>query len=149
MVYGRIPPEHVPDVVKKGRMERVDTQRRAASLLLVEDSSVMAATLSALLHGEGFGVTSCGNGSAALEHIRSATYEIALVDFQMPGMNGAEVVRHLRETCPGLFLVGMSLDDRRRSAFLTAGADAFVDKRYLDRDLLQILGRRRKEGDVG
>lgn len=78
-------------------------------ILIVDDdqdgSTMMAKFLSAL----GYQTEVARDGYAALERIESQSYGIAIIDYRMPGMNGVELFRQMREKHPDLaaiFLTG-------------------------------------------
>ena len=84
----------------------------ARAVLLVDDNVIQAATRQAILKREGFYVFVALSPLRALEQIFSADFpaEIGLVitDHVMPGMNGAEFVRRLRETHSALPILVIS-----------------------------------------
>ena len=74
----------------------------------------------------------CGeavNGQDALDHVKRAHPDVVLLDFTMPGMNGLQVARKVRELCPECRIVVLSQYD---VAALVKGSprdvDAFVSK---------------------
>lgn len=77
-----------------------------ASILLVDDNAIQAATRQAILRRAGYFVVAALNPQRALEQIRDAKLaeEIGLVitDHVMPLMTGVEFVRHLRKLFPRL-----------------------------------------------
>jgi DNA-binding response OmpR family regulator len=78
--------------------------RMPATLLLIDDNAVQAATRQTILKRAGYFVIAALNPSRALEQIQGGEFpaEIGLVitDHVMPGMNGADFVRALRVTNP-------------------------------------------------
>ena len=79
----------------------------------------------------------------ALELMRDHTYDLVLVDLYLPGpMDGAELVRTLRTTEADLPVIGFSVGGVvARDAFLSAGADLFLDKPVMMRDVFTTLER--------
>jgi CheY-like chemotaxis protein len=99
---------------------------------VVDDDPVMLKLLVHCLTEGGFDVVSASSGEAALETIIEARPDCVVLDIMMPGMDGMEVCRRLREA-PALSrtkIVMMSgklyEPDRRRA--LATGADAFIPK---------------------
>jgi CheY-like chemotaxis protein len=85
-------------------------------VLLVDDDHDVRTVAAQLLEELGCEVESVDRGEAALELARrGAAFQAALIDFAMPGLNGGETARRLRELEPGLPVVLMSgyadLDD--------------------------------------
>jgi len=89
-----------------------------ASILLVDDDNAVREVTRAMLHELGYAVREAGSGGAALDVLaREPKIDLMIVDFAMPGMNGAEVARQAqarRPSLPILFVTGFS--DRSRMA---------------------------------
>jgi signal transduction histidine kinase/CheY-like chemotaxis protein len=90
------------------------------TVLLVEDNEDIRTTLAELLRRRGHDVVEAENGEGAIEIARGRGPDVALVDIGLPGLDGFEVARRLREVAPAIRLVAMtgygSPDDRRRGA---------------------------------
>src|SRR5262249_5393827 len=90
----------------------VRTGRRAsgATILLVDDDAAVREVTAAMLQELGYGTIEAGSGGAALELIETQPeIDLVLVDFAMPGMNGAELARQVcikRPALPILFITG-------------------------------------------
>jgi PAS domain S-box-containing protein len=125
--------------------ERLPAGRR---ILLVEDNFDAAELLAEYLGSLGHAVTVAHDGPAALEAARATAPEIVLLDIGLPGMDGYEVARRLREETRGAGPVLVALtgygqeEDRRRSR--EAGFAQHLTKPFepsaLDR-VLETLGR--------
>ena len=70
---------------------------------IVEDNEHLRVTLARVIsRAEGFRcVSHYGSAEAALEGLPKDQPEVVLMDINLPGMNGVECVRQLRQTCPG------------------------------------------------
>ncbi|MDZ5461096.1 response regulator [Azohydromonas lata] len=66
-------------------------------ILVVDDELSNAEVLALILHEEGFQVTVAGDGRQALERIDEAAPELLITDYMMPGMNGMELARAVRQ----------------------------------------------------
>ncbi|HXP74039.1 MAG TPA: response regulator, partial [Stellaceae bacterium] len=67
-------------------------------ILVVDDDDEFRESLSLNLMDEGFGVTTFADGPSALEHLAAGeSVDVILLDWRMPGMNGLEVLRELRQ----------------------------------------------------
>jgi len=107
-------------------------------LLVVEDEAHLAEVISDNLRLEGFEVEVIEHGTRALERIRSDTPELVLLDVMLPGMDGFEICRTLREDgnqVPILFLTARSgMDDRIHG--LELGGDDYLGKPFELRELI-------------
>jgi CheY-like chemotaxis protein len=74
-------------------------------VLLIDDDEDLRGIVSSALKALGYHVTSVGDGAAGLEALRDTNPDVLVVDFAMPGMNGADVARQARELIPGLPVV--------------------------------------------
>ena len=111
------------------------------SVLVVDDNKIMRDMLRGILEPEGYFVNSCEDGPSALKLASEKQFEIVLTDFQMPGMNGDEVVKRLRQQHPDTFIVGFSIANKRQD-FLESGANQFISKEQLVQDLIPIIESR-------
>ena len=118
-------------------------------VLVVEDSEFMRSCIHVAaerLTERGVTVTvdSAETAEDALGLIALHQYDLALVDLYLPGeMDGAQLVRELRVKTPAdLPVIGFSIGGAAaRTAFLVAGADIFLDKPVMTRDVLATLAR--------
>jgi CheY-like chemotaxis protein len=67
-------------------------------ILFVDDDFAVAEITRMVLEHEGFAVTIASNGEDALAATASETFDLVITDYMMPIMNGAELVRRMRET---------------------------------------------------
>jgi DNA-binding response OmpR family regulator len=64
-----------------------------SNILVVDDEPVARQSLSDILKLEGYQVVAAPNGQAAVEHVRTHSVDLMIVDLKMPGMDGLEVVQ--------------------------------------------------------
>jgi signal transduction histidine kinase/ActR/RegA family two-component response regulator len=76
-----------------------------ARVLVVDDDDDVRAFLIASLEGLGHDVIAAENGEEGLNRLREGRPDLALIDYAMPGMHGAEVARAARDIAPGLPIV--------------------------------------------
>jgi len=116
-------------------------------LLVVEDDPAIASFLAKGLKEAGFAVDHAASGGAALEMASSTTYDVAVVDLMLPGLDGLGLIEELRRRrirVPVIILSARrSVDDRVRG--LQAGGDDYLTKPFAFEELLarvQALIRR-------
>ena len=106
-----------------------------STMLLVDDDDAVREVTSAMLRDMGYVVVEAGSGGAALEVIQSGVQlDLVLLDFAMPGMNGAELGRQIQLKRPGLpilFVTGFS----HQPALSTVGETFIVRKPFVDDEL--------------
>ncbi|MAD44639.1 MAG: DNA-binding response regulator [Oceanospirillaceae bacterium] len=107
------------------------------SILLVDDDYELGELLTEYLSMEGFQLTVVHDGKAGLKAAQDGQYDLLLLDVMLPGMNGFEVLRVLRETSsmPVIMLTarGESVD---RVLGLEHGADDYIPKPYHHHELV-------------
>ena len=74
----------------------------SAKILIVDDDSAVRAFLADSLKGLGYQVTEAASGEEAIRLLAAAEPELALLDYAMPAMNGAELALELRSRRPDL-----------------------------------------------
>lgn len=114
---------------------------RPTRLLLVEDLVRVRTALHSLLQQEpDFEVIGeAGDGSTALAIARRDCPDVILIDLALPGINGLDVIRILREEgCPARVVV-LTIHGELREQAEAAGADLFLEKGISPEDLLEAL----------
>ena len=110
-----------------------------ATILLVDDDGDVREVTAAMLREAGYVVVEAGSGGAGLEALdRTEHVDMLLVDFAMPGMNGAEVAREALIRRPGLpilFVTGYADLEAIRSV----GEDRIIAKPFQFDRLLQAI----------
>ncbi|MGO1001766.1 ATP-binding protein [Lysobacter sp. CA196] len=100
------------------------------SLLLVEDDATVAEVIAGLLRAQGHRVAHVGNGLAALTEVATGHFDLALLDLDLPGINGLDLARQLRSqgfTQP-LIAVTARADADAEPQASAAGFDRFLRK---------------------
>jgi len=109
-------------------------------ILLVEDNDVFREALELLfgLRTDVEVVASVAEGEAAVEACRTYRPDVVLMDYRLPGMDGVEATKAVREAAPGVAVVGLTgeADPRETQALADAGAVACVTK---DQELETIV----------
>ncbi len=122
---------------RSGAASRFETDmdaRRDLRILIAEDNPVSSGVLQSMLRTEGFGADVVDNGPAVLEELESRRYDLLLLDCQMPGMDGDEVTRKIREApgsrlgSPVIVAVTADTTETHRTQCVAAGMDDFMPK---------------------
>ena len=109
-------------------------------VLIVDDSRATRASIKRIVESLGCTVAEAGNGIEALDRLESdPAIELVLADWNMPGMDGFELVKAIRaerkwSTLP-IMMVSAEVDQRQIARALMAGVDEYVMKPF-DRDTL-------------
>lgn len=100
-------------------------------ILVVDDSPDNVFLIKTILEEEGYTVTTAENGVSALAKIAEATFDLVLLDLMMPGMDGYEVTKRMREnqSLPFIPILLITAHDSPNVAQgLDLGADDFIRK---------------------
>ena len=95
-------------------------------ILLAEDDPDVRAALRELLGLEGFTILEADDGLAALEIFRRETLAFSIMDVDMPGMNGIEVLRIVRQQRGGFPCIFITGDDSRQRQIQARQVGAFT-----------------------
>ena len=102
------------------------------TILLIEDDPTIRLTTEFSLTKHGYAVSSCDDGQSGYETALSIEPDLVLLDVMLPGMNGFEVARNLRNEgfkSPILMLTALDSDEDKIKG-LDAGADDYVTKPF-------------------
>jgi DNA-binding response OmpR family regulator len=132
-------------------MSVVDTTLK--KILAVEDSKVSQAQLLDILGGA-YEITLEEDGASAMSAALETAPDLILLDINLPGMNGYDICRHLKENAttreiPVIFLTGCDTGEEKVKGF-EAGADDYIVKPFYPEELvarvsLHLASRREKQ----
>lgn len=112
-------------------------------ILVVDDEDALRTVLSAELEGEGYRVSSAGDGAEAINILRGQIFDLILLDIKMPNVDGFEVLKFVKESQPAtkvIMLTGFA-DLKNAIESKKLGAEDFVSKPYDLVDLLTTVER--------
>jgi DNA-binding response OmpR family regulator len=105
------------------------------TLVVIDDDPIVTRTLRMAIQRAGVDVQTAGDGEAGIALVHDVCPPIVFVDAQMPGLDGYEVVRRLREEPPDggrphLIMLTASGHDADRVKAESAGVDEFMTKPF-------------------
>ncbi len=112
-------------------------------ILVVDDDSSVRTTISRALVALGYAVREAPDGLRALEIVRAEELSLVILDFVMPGMDGAEVAREIGTIDPDLPIVFSTGHAALRTLRTAAGEDIQVLEKPFTLDELDALLRER------
>ena len=132
------------------KVTAMDTPR----ILVVDDDKRIAAAVRRALASEGYRVEVAHDGQSALNMARTSPPDLVVLDVMMPGIDGVEVCRRLREAGDdtAVLMLTARADVPDRVAGLDAGADDYLVKPFAYEELLarvRSLLRRNQSGESG
>jgi two-component system, OmpR family, response regulator CpxR len=118
-----------------------NTAVTAARVLIIDDDRELGEMLKEYLQPEQFVVDTCLSGEDGIDTLlRSGNHDIVILDIMLPGMNGLEVLKQIRDMSdiPTIMLTAKG-DDVDRILGLELGADDYLAKPFNPRELLARL----------
>lgn len=113
-------------------------------VLVVDDEPHMCNVLCRILKKEGYKVITASDGATALRLTKQKTPDLILLDLMMPGIDGMEVCRRVREfsktTRIIYFTAKAELTDTFKFEQLQNGVDAFIAKPAASKQILTTIG---------
>ncbi len=107
------------------------------TLLLVDDEKKVLDVMKPFFEGEGFKVLTAATGPEALTVAEEHKPSLVILDWMLPGMNGLDVCRALRQQSPvGIIMLTARTDETDKVLGLEMGADDYLTKPFGLRELL-------------
>ncbi|SKA72096.1 Signal transduction histidine kinase [Paucidesulfovibrio gracilis DSM 16080] len=146
----------VPQHPTSPLLPQSDKSKDGFAVLVAEDNPVNVKVVSLLLEKMGCSPVVVDNGQAALDTLARQSFDIVLMDVEMPGMDGLEATRRIRQGVPGetprdvpiIALTAHTTDEIKRACF-QAGMDDFLPKPVRLTDLTEIMKRFRPTRTAG
>ena len=107
-------------------------------VLVVDDEPAIRRALRPPLVELGFQLSEASRGEEALQALRAGTYDVVLLDVNMPGIGGIETLRRIRSFAPRLPVLMLTVRDQEEDKVeaLDMGADDYVTKPFSIRELI-------------
>jgi two-component system KDP operon response regulator KdpE len=107
-------------------------------VLIVDDEPAIRRALRAPLLELGFQVAEASRGDEGLQALRAATYDVVLLDMNMPGLGGIDTLKRIRAFAPRLPVIMLTVRDQEEDKVeaLDLGADDYVTKPFSTRELI-------------
>jgi CheY-like chemotaxis protein len=114
------------------------------NILLAEDNKINQKLIAAIIKKAGFNIDIVENGREAVEKVKSNSYDLVLMDLQMPEMNGVDAAKAIREAgfheIP-IIAMTASAFARDRKMCLDAGMNDFIAKSLKQAELLDMISK--------
>ena len=113
------------------------------AILIVDDDAVIRTVIAKHLEDEGFASVQARDGEEGEALLRERSFPVALIDIEMPGIDGLELLRRMRQLSPSTRSVIMSgyVDLSRAMRAMRLGAMTIVTKPIDKPDLMDAVGR--------
>lgn len=136
-LYQLLQPKKTTPAVKV--VDELTNKRRRTDkkILLAEDNETNQRLVQLILEQFGYQLTMVDNGQKAVDKVYNETFDLILMDCQMPVMDGYKASRIIKKTCntPIIALTAHASDENTK-ACLDAGMDAYLCKPYRQKELL-------------
>lgn len=119
------------------------TAENSAYVLVVDDEGANRYSVSKTLQRVGYVVTEAASGEEALEIIRKQHFDVVLTDIRMPGLDGVELLRKIKEEAPDAIVILMTAYASLGTAVeaLRLGAHDYLIKPSSSQDIRQSVAR--------
>jgi DNA-binding response OmpR family regulator len=112
-------------------------------ILIIQDSASVNAVLKFRLEAEGFSIDTVETGEEGIEKAKVDQYQLVVVDYNLPGINGTEVCRILKaqQNTKAVPIIFMSAQDENklRQIVKDAGADGYISEPFEGKELIEQL----------
>lgn len=114
-----------------------------ARILVIDDDAALAEMIGIVLRAEGYDISFCADGSAALEAFHAAKPALVLLDLMLPGMDGIEVCGAIRaESGVPIIMLTAKSDTADIVQGLESGADDYMVKPFNPKELVARIKTR-------
>lgn len=117
--------------------------KKGSTILVVDDEEVHRLILKRVLDKNGYAVLDAANGAEGLEVMRTLKVDLAIVDLEMPVMNGMEFTKWVKELNPDfpvIIVTGHALNFSPQD-ILSVNVEAFIQKPVAVDELIRTIDR--------
>lgn len=114
-----------------------------ASILLIDDEPVIGLVCRLVLEEQGYQVEVCPTGQEGLAKLAQGQYDIVLLDFKLPDLDGMEILQQIQQQHPGPYVIVMTAFSSVENAVaaMKAGAFDYLAKPFTDDELLLTISK--------
>lgn len=126
---------------KSDRDAEETTRSKKLNVLIVDDNRLNLLVADKMLSQENFKCTTIDNGFDAIELVKNYTYDIILMDINMPKLNGIGTTKRIREFNPSIPIIALTAVDvtQINRQILQAGLNDYILKPYDKKHLLELI----------
>ena len=116
---------------------------KRSAVLIVDDEKNIRLTLSQALEPLGAEIGTAVNGEEALAKLKERDFDVILLDLRMPGMDGLEVLRQVRELRPDIHVIVITAHGTVESAVdaMKVGAVDFIQKPFAPKEIRALVAK--------
>jgi DNA-binding NtrC family response regulator len=120
---------------------RIYNKLRNREILLVDDDELIRDSLTLFFTGEGIHLSAYESAEKGLEALEKNDYDIIIVDYRLPGMDGVEFFKHIQETHENVLkiLITAYKDHKVVSEADKIGIQDFIEKPFTSKRIEQVL----------
>ncbi len=114
------------------------------SILIIDDDPGILSVFTRIFQRSGYSVTVAAKGTEAIEKLNSTNFDVALIDFRLPDMEGTElfpIIEHRSPSTVKIMLTGSPLQT-------ISGADVLISKPVLPEALLSMVDTKLKNRNI-
>jgi CheY-like chemotaxis protein len=114
-----------------------------SQILIVDDNDDFRTTLATALRGHGYNITVAADGEEAIVKLRTTDNDMAIVDLDMPKLNGLALSKKIKDAAPDFPIVMVTgyAQFYSPAEILSVGIDAFLQKPVPMEKLLDVIQR--------
>ena len=131
---------NVPQVIDVDKKEQIESSRKA-NILVVDDDLYIGDLIRDSLKDQGHNVIVVDNGEEAIELFKENHFDIAFIDYMLPGVTGLEVIRKARSDNPqtALILITGSVTSYIAEEAVAEGATSFLQKPFTFEQIRNVV----------